>query len=304
MTDMPKIFIALLVKQKELVLPLFLRSIDNLDYPKDRIHIYIRTNNNTDNTELLLEEWMAKNANLYAGMMYDNAPVESAVQNYGIHEWNGERFRVLGKIRQESLRQCLETDSDYYFVVDIDNFVFPETLRELVKLELPIVAPLMRYAVADEEHEDTDAYRLVMGPDRCRYYANYHYVVDDYGSVIPDTVYYHLLYQKEGYRGVFGVQCVHCTYLIKREYIEKLSYLEESDRWEYMVFSSSARSQGVTQYLDTRRIYGVLTLTENNRMCEYLYDELMDPETREEKYQKYNPSDLDVGVGPGLNSVV
>ena len=71
-----------------------------------------------------------------------------------------------------------------------------------------------------------------------------------------------------------------------------------------MVFSSSARGQNIPQYLDTRRIYGVLTLTENNRMCEYLYDELIDPETREEKYQRYNPSDLEIGTGPGLTSVV
>lgn len=304
MTDMPKVLIALLVKQKEEVLPLFLRTIDNLDYPKESIYVYIRTNNNTDNTELLLEEWIDKNASVYAGMMYDNQPVSSSVENYGIHEWNGERFRVLGKIRQESLRQCLETDADYYFVVDIDNFVFPETLRELVKLELPIVAPLMRYAVADDYHEDTYAYRKNMGQDRCRYYSNYHYIVDEYGSLVPDTVYYQLLYQNEGYRGVFGVQCVHCTYLVQREYIEKLSYLEDSDRWEYMVFSSSARDQHIPQYLDTRRIYGVLTLTENAAMCEHLYEELMDPVTREEKYQLYNESDLEIGTGPGLDSVV
>lgn len=281
--SVPNVFIALLVKQKSAVLPLFLETLEAYDYPKDNIFLYVRTNNNTDNTEEILEAWIQENANKYRGLIYDKSSVAENVERFGVHEWNGERFRVLGRIRQESLRQCLKTDSDYYLVVDIDNFLFPETLGELVKLQLPIVAPLLRYAVALRENadtpEDTDKIGINMGV----YYANYHDKVDDYGSILPEDSYYKILDQNV--RGLIICDCVHCTYLVKREYIDRLTYLENSDRWEYMVFSASARENNVTQYLDNRTIYGVLTLTENERACRWWMDHLKDPVGREERYR-------------------
>ena len=48
--EQPDVFVALLVKQKEAVLPLFLESLEAWDYPKEKLFLYIRTNNNTDNT--------------------------------------------------------------------------------------------------------------------------------------------------------------------------------------------------------------------------------------------------------------
>jgi len=280
--SVPNVFIALLVKQKSAVLPLFLETLEAYDYPKDNIFLYIRTNNNTDNTEEILEAWIQENANRYRGLIYDKSSVAENVERFGVHEWNGERFRVLGKIRQESLSQCLETDSDYYLVVDIDNFLLPETLRELVSLQLPIVAPLLRYAVAYGENADTPEDADSLGVNMGLYYANYHDKVDDYGSIVPEDPYYKILDQK--IRGLILCDCVHCTYLIKREYIDKLTYLENSDRWEYMVFSLSARENNIPQYLDNRRIYGVLTLTENERACRWWVDRLKDPVGREERY--------------------
>ena len=281
--SMPNVFIALLIKQKSVVLPLFLETLEAYDYPKDNIFLYIRTNNNTDNTEEILEAWIQENANRYRGLIYDKSSVAENVERFGVHEWNGERFRVLGRIRQESLRQCLETDSDYYLVVDIDNFLLPETLRELVSLQLPIVAPLLRYAVALRENADTPEDADKLGVNMGVYYANYHDKVDDYGSIVAEDPYYKILDQKV--RGLILCDCVHCTYLIKREYIDRLTYLENSDRWEYMVFSLSARENNIPQYLDNRRIYGVLTLTEIERACRWWMDRLRDPVDREERYR-------------------
>ena len=280
--SVPNVFIALLVKQKAKVLPLFLETLEAYDYPKDNIFIYIRTNNNTDNTEEILEDWIQNNSNKYRGLIYDKSSVPEKIERFGVHEWNGERFRVLGRIRQESLRQCLETDADYYLVVDIDNFLFPETLNELISLELPIVAPLLRYAVAYKENADSAQEADALGIHMGRFYSNYHDKVDDYGSIVPEDPYYKILDQKV--RGLILCDCVHCTYLIKREYIDKLTYLENSDRWEYMVFSASARENNIPQYLDNRRIYGVLTLTENERACRWWVNRLKDPASREDRY--------------------
>lgn len=279
----PNVFLALLVKQKEAVLPLFLESLNSWDYPKENIFIYIRTNNNTDNTKQLLEEWIEEYGDKYKGLIYNKEDVPEKVEQYDVHFWNGERFRVLGKIRQESMNQALLTDCEYYFVVDTDNFLFPETLKELVKLDLPIVAPFLRYAVALGENADTPVEAAKREGHMSRYYSNYHDKVDDFGSIIPEDIYYKILDQK--LKGIIECMCVHCTYLIKREYISELNYLEESDRWEYMVFSESARKKGIPQYLDNRNIYGVLTLSENYKASKWWFDYLKNSEFRTQKYQ-------------------
>jgi len=279
----PNVFLALLVKQKEAVLPLFLESLNDWDYPKENIFIYIRTNNNTDNTKQLLEDWIEEYGNKYKGLIYNSEDVPEKVEKYDVHFWNGERFRVLGKIRQESMNQALLTDCEYYFVVDTDNFLFPETLKELVKLDLPIVAPFLRYAVALGENADTPVEAAKREGHMSRYYSNYHDKVDDFGSIIPEDIYYKILNQEV--KGLIECMCVHCTYLIKREYLSELNYLEQSDRWEYMVFSNSARDKGITQYIDNRTIYGVLTLSENLGASRWWFNYLKNKENRTEKYK-------------------
>jgi hypothetical protein len=279
----PNVFLAILVKQKEAVLPLFLESLNNWDYPKENIYIYIRTNNNTDNTKELLEEWIGVYGSAYRGLTYNSEDVPEKVEQYDVHFWNGERFRVLGKIRQESMNQALLTDCDYYFVVDTDNFLFPETLKELVKLDLPIVAPFLRYAVAFAENADTPIEAAKREGHMSRYYSNYHDKVDSFGSIIAEENYYKILNQE--IKGIIDCMCVHCTYLIKREYLSELTYLEDSDRWEYMVFSNSARDKGIPQYLDNRTIYGVLTLSENIGASRWWFDFLKNPKNRTEKYK-------------------
>jgi hypothetical protein len=280
--EQPIVFVALLAKQKAQVLNFFLETLDAWDYPKDKIHIYIRTNNNTDNTEEILADWIGRNTQAYRSMTFETQDVAERVQDLEVHQWTGERFRVLAKIRQESLRQCLLTDADYYFVVDLDNFLYPDTLKEMVKLQLPIVAPLLRYAIAAGDHADTPEEAAKIEGHQGQFYANYHHLVDEYGSIVANDTYYKILDQT--IKGLIECDCVHCTYLIKREYIERLNYTEESDRWEYMVFSESARKQGIPQYLDNRRIWGVLTLTENEKACRWWMDRLKDPATQTNLY--------------------
>ena len=141
----------------------------------------------------------------------------------------------------------------------------------------------MRYAVAFGDNSDTPEEAAKREGHMSRYYSNYHDKVDDFGSIIAEDIYYKILDQK--LKGIIECMCVHCTYLIKREYISELNYLEESDRWEYMVFSESARKKGIPQYLDNRNIYGVLTLSENYKASKWWFDYLKNSEFRTQKYQ-------------------
>jgi glycosyltransferase involved in cell wall biosynthesis len=240
----PKVMLAILAKQKERMLPLYLECIEALDYPKSSMMLYVRTNNNTDGTERILREWVGRVGHLYAAVEFDAEDVGERVQQFGAHEWNATRFRVLGRIRNISLRRALENKCDFYFVVDVDNFVRPCTLRELLALNLPIVSPLLR--------------SLEPG----KFYSNYHAEVDADGYYRNCDQYQWIL--NRWIRGVIEVPVVHTTYLIRADAIADLSYEDETSRHEYVVFSDSARRSGVVQYLDNRQVYGYIAFDEGS----------------------------------------
>ena len=207
----PRVLVAILAKQKEAALPLYLDCVAALDYPKSSIVLYIRTNNNTDGTERILREWVERVGHLYAAVEFDATDIPEQEQKFGVHEWNATRFRALGRIRNISLRRARERDCDFYFVADVDNFIRPCTLRELVSPDLPIVAPLLR--------------SIAPG----KFYSNYHAEID--ADVLND-----------------------------------LTYEDGTTRYEYVVFSDSARTSGVVQYLDNRQVYGYITFADDNAM--------------------------------------
>lgn len=115
--------IAILAKDKAHILPLYLTCIENQTWPADKTYLYIRTNNNNDDTASILRHWVEKVHDRYACIYFDDSDVPEQVQNYGQHEWNAERFKVLGKIRQDSVHWAQEHNS-HYFVVDCDNRKF------------------------------------------------------------------------------------------------------------------------------------------------------------------------------------
>jgi GR25 family glycosyltransferase involved in LPS biosynthesis/SAM-dependent methyltransferase/tetratricopeptide (TPR) repeat protein len=240
----PRVLVAILAKQKEPALPLYLECIEALDYPKSSIVLYIRTNNNTDRTEQILREWVARVGHLYAHVEFDAEDVEARVEQFGVHEWNATRFRVLGRIRNVSMRRALEHECDFYFVADVDNFVRPCTLRELMALDLPIVAPLLRSIGAGN------------------FYSNYHAEIDANGYYKACDQYHWIL--NRWVRGVMEMPVVHCTYLIRADVLNDLTYEDGSNRFEYVVFSDSARKSRVPQYLDNRQVYGYITFAEGD----------------------------------------
>jgi glycosyltransferase involved in cell wall biosynthesis len=240
----PRILLAILAKQKEDMLPLHLDCIEALDYPKSSICLYIRTNNNTDGTERLLREWVERVGHLYADVEFDASDVTELVQQFGVHEWNATRFQVLGRIRNISLQRALERGCDFYFVADVDNFIRPATLRELVALNLPIVAPLLR--------------SLEPG----RFYSNYHAETDGNGYYRDCDQYMWVLNQ--WISGVIEMPVVHTTYLIRSDVIPDLSYVDETSRHEYVVFSDVARKAKIPQYLDNRQVYGYIAFGEGS----------------------------------------
>lgn len=240
--EVDTVTIAILAKDKAHTLPEYLQCIENQTWPKNKTNIYIRTNNNTDHTALVLKEWIEKVKDQYLEIFFDASDVPEQVEKYKQHEWNTVRFKVLGGIRQDSARWAQGRRS-HYFVADCDNFIKSDVIESMLKTGLPVVAPFLRQDEAATS------------------YSNYHSHIDKNGYFEGEPMYYHIFRQEV--TGFIAVPVVHCTYLVRYEVLDAVCYDDESYRYEYVIFSDCLRKKGVQQYLDNRVAYGRITMAED-----------------------------------------
>lgn len=230
------VFLTILARNKEHVLPKYLDCIEKLDYDKKLITVYINTNNNCDRTEEILKEWAAAHKQEYAAIIFESHQIEE-LTGTNPHEWPKERFKIIASLRNKSLQKGKESGCDYYFVADCDNFLTPCTLKTLVSKDKPIIAPLLRSVPASYD-----------------VYANYFYDVNERGYYEEHPDYYKILHRTK--RGTFQAPVVHCTYLIKKEYLDQLNYMDGSDDWEFIIFSRIARQKQIDQYICNEKVFG------------------------------------------------
>ena len=248
-----KIFWAVLAKDAESTLSLYLDCLYQQDYDKSLITIYFRTNDNSDNTEQIIEKFISNHGHEYGKIIFDSSSVDARLKDFDNHEWNPLRFAILGSIRNKSLELALESDCDFYFVSDVDNFIIPQTLSSLVGLNLEIVAPLLHNARSTEAKEQ--------GLGSGDAYSNFHCDIDEIGAYRHSQNYLPIL--NRDIIGIHLVPLVHCTYLVRRNIIPHLDYLLNSSNYEYRNFSISAVNNSIHQYLDNRKVYGYLSLLDD-----------------------------------------
>lgn len=228
--------IAILVRDKEPVLYEFLTCILNLEYDKQLINLYIRTNDNTDNSCNILETFISTYGHLYNTICYNNDSINKKIKKYKVHEWNSVRFKLLGKLRQESINYSVGT---WYFVIDCDNFIAPFTLRRLIQLNMCAVAPMLlsetSYSNFHENEND----------------AEYYKPTSNYSKILNRTV-----------CGVFEVDVIHCTYLLHPTTVGKMAstraYDDQSGNYEFLIFAKTMRNHNIPMHIDNRYDYGIV----------------------------------------------
>lgn len=241
MMSTDRVTVAILAKDKAYCLPFFLMCLYNQTFPKDRTELYIRTNDNTDNTEEILREWLLEHGDKYATVRMDSSPISETLKNYGEHEWNSERFSILGAIRQESVDYAMSRGT-HYFVVDCDNFIMPHVLESCFNdRHLGVVGPHLRLS---REHG----------------YANYHNVAAPCGYFQENQAYWPI--NNCEVRGKIEVDTLHCTYFINHSILPEVSYDDGTGRYEYAILSNTFRDKGIPQYLDNSRFQGFLFLND------------------------------------------
>ena len=234
-----EIVFAILAKDKAAALPLYLRCLLNQTLEKKRIHLYIRTNDNTDATEEILRAFVAEHGDKYASVFFDSSSVTEALKQFKPHEWNSQRFKILGKIRQLSVDYA-KTKGAHYFVADCDNFIIPTCLEKMLAVKgLGVVAPMLSTTTR---------------------YLNIHYATDANGYLKEHPNYDELLHRR--LVGCVKVDVVHCTYFIAVELLDSVCYDDNSFRYEYVIFSDVLRKKGIAQYIDNRIFYGFITFAD------------------------------------------
>ena len=235
------IVVAILAKDKAHCLPLYLDCIYNQTFPKDQIHLYVRTNDNTDDTATILKQFLENHGKEYKSVLYNEESISPNLKNWKQHEWNRERFQILGKIRQESIEYAKQKQT-HYFVADCDNFIINTTIEDMFNSNKQVVAPMLKSTTL---------------------YSNFHYEVEPNGYIkLGHPTYFKLLNKQEC--GLTIVKVVHCTYFIHNSVLIHCLYDDGSKRHEYVIFSENLRKNNITQYLDNRKEYGFLTFAENS----------------------------------------
>ena len=238
----PTVFLAVHAKQKEPVLEMWLENIRRLDYPKDRIILYVRANNSTDATVPMIRDWVGRHGGEYLRVIEDYSEIDIGIERMAVHDWSEHRLHIIGKIRERSCAEAVAAGADFYYVQDIDNFVLPHTLSKLVSRNLPIVAPILYNSAPT-------------------LYSNYHSDVDDRGYHL-DSVGYVEIHSRR-VKGLIDVPVVHCTYLMRADVLPQVKYTDGSGRFEYVIHSENCRRLGIPQYLDNTEPYGCLTMCED-----------------------------------------
>lgn len=243
---MPKVQITILARDMEKQLPMFLKCVENIDYDPECLSIYIHTNNNNDNTAVLLKGWSdaQKASKKYADVYFieenyallDNKPAKSTTGK-GEETWyadGGIRLKILSKIRDRSLDYAVSHGCDFYFVCDIDNFFPPETIKYCVNQDKPIFGPMM----VENGGGEPRGFYLQVEPNS-GYWNPSRDVAEMSKPIWTKTL-----------RGVFAVELIHMCYMIRTNEVHKgLRYETDGVQMEYVTFAASARRSGVQQFV-------------------------------------------------------
>ncbi|KAK2144058.1 hypothetical protein LSH36_790g01064 [Paralvinella palmiformis] len=121
------VMVALLVRNKAHTLPYFLNYLERLDYPKDRMALWIRADHNIDNSLAILAKWIQHTGSAYNWIDYQKFNNGIGYTNEeGPCDWTYQRFHNVINLRQEALDAARRVWADYLFFTDSDNILVNE----------------------------------------------------------------------------------------------------------------------------------------------------------------------------------
>ena len=133
LVEVPNVVIGIFIEQPTPFIAEFFDKVAHLDYPKDKIDLFIH---NTENyhlmdVEIFVEKWASEESN--------------ALEKYNsVKVWGPEENAKEWAARNEGLETCDRIKCDYYFSVDADAHLDnPHTLKLLIEQNRRVVAPML-----------------------------------------------------------------------------------------------------------------------------------------------------------------
>eukprot|EP00794_Sanderia_malayensis_P015032 gene15032-16583_t len=243
--DYPKVLVGLFIEKPTPFVPSYLERVAQLDYPKNKIDVFIHNGDSYHSKDV--NSWLKKYKNQYNSVKY-----------YG-----ADAFLKEYEARNKALTHCKKVGCDYVFTVDADVTVtHTGTLRALIEQNRTVIAPM----VARYEKLWSNFWGAI-GDDG--FYAR----SDDYIDIV-----------KYNRMGVWNVPFISKIHLMKASVINDLkpnafhSEYFDAD----MVFSSNLRNDGVFMYVTNMEYFGHLkdgdnyqTTHKHNDMYELLNNQLV-----------------------------
>jgi collagen beta-1,O-galactosyltransferase len=227
------ILIVILCRNKEKTLPLFLDCILNQSYPKEKLHLYIRSNNNTDSSLQILNNWIDLYGKLYNSIFYDFSDIE-------VDFPSEEKHKILSSIKNDSISYAKKKKLDC-FMVDLDVYIKNFTLEYLNNINLNIIAPFLKVKNSS--------------------FSNYHSSITENGYFSDNDPHIYFTIQEQKIKGILELNVVSHCYLLKNKILKYVNYIDDTNDRPYIIFSRNLRNNKIIQYLDNRYCYGYFDIT-------------------------------------------
>ncbi|XP_077382436.1 procollagen galactosyltransferase 1 [Festucalex cinctus] len=240
----PRVVLALICRNSEHSLPYVLGAVERLDYPKERIAVWVATDHNEDNTTAILRDWLTKVQNLYHYVEWRPKEEPSRYEDEeGPKEWPDPRYDHVMKLRQVALESAREMWADYFMLMDCDNVLTnPNVLWNLMSENKTVIAPMMDSRAA---------------------YSNFWCGMTSQGYYKRTPAYMPM--RKRVRKGCFAVPMVHSTFLIdlRKEASRQLAFHPPHPEYNWafddiIVFAYSARMADVQMFVCNRETYGYI----------------------------------------------
>ena len=151
----PTVMVVILVRNKAHILPHFLALFERLNYPKNRMGLYIRSDHNEDDSMKIMEKWVKKwnhrremghddTYNFISSKMIASPPSRFEDESSPL-EISRERFTHVMKLKEAGLGMARSNWADRVWFLDCDAFITnSNTLRIMAhKTNLTVYAPLL-----------------------------------------------------------------------------------------------------------------------------------------------------------------
>jgi collagen beta-1,O-galactosyltransferase len=239
---MPTVMIVLLVRNKAHLLPNTLAFISQLDYPKDRISLYIRSDRNQDKSAEILSIWLETHEKEYHSI---NAKLkEEFYHDEYPFSWSKARFRRLMELKEAALNEARQSWTDLVWFLDADVFItYNQTLKDFALADFIVASPMLK-SIGN--------------------YANFWAGMNEQFYYQRTDDYFPILERKD--LGCFDVPMVHSSVFInmKKSKSKQLTFLPENvpdyagPVDDIITFAISARTWGIQLYVCNWEEYGYI----------------------------------------------